>query len=75
MATWLDLAREVFPDEDDSTLDMYLWEFTGFPSFFHGDAVTECRRQLVEAKEAMARGDVFDMERGWVSSAAVQTPA
>ena len=63
--TWRDLAREVFPDADADTLDYYLWEYTGFPGFFRGDQEEECRRQIIEARDAMARGDVFDIALGW----------
>lgn len=65
ITTWLDLAREVFPDADRATLVHHLWEYTGYPGFFDGDPATACRRQLVEAKGALERGETFDMERGW----------
>lgn len=73
--TWLDVARAVFPEADDATLGMYLWEYTGFPEFWRGDPVTECTKQLVEAKEAMARGEVFDLMLGWHNPALSPAPA
>ena len=48
MPTALDIAREYFPNADDATLDFFLWEYTGFPSFWGGDPGTVLRRQLTE---------------------------
>jgi hypothetical protein len=63
--TWLDLAREVFPDASDATLEGYLWTFTGFPGFFYGDPQAECRAQLLTARAAMVAGQDYDPEYGW----------
>lgn len=48
--TFLDVAREYFPELSDDELDFILWEYTGFPSFFDGDTETELRKQLQYAK-------------------------
>lgn len=66
--SWLDVARAVFPDADDAARDSYLWEYTSFPYFDEDDPGAQCSRQLHEAKAALARGDWFDLERGWVPS-------
>lgn len=63
--TWLDLARAIFPDKSDATLDGYLWGFTGFPCFWDGDPATECRRQLTEARERLAAGYVMGLGGEW----------
>ncbi len=41
--TFLDIASEYFPDASNDELDYILWEYTGFPCFFHGDTETELR--------------------------------
>lgn len=48
--TWLDLAKEVGKEFgktlNDKQADYMLWEHTGFPSFFSGDPIEQCREQL-----------------------------
>jgi len=62
--TWLDVARAVFPEADDATLTMYLWEYTPYPNFWHTDnPVAECRHYLTVAREAMARGAAWRSRR------------
>lgn len=51
--TWLELAREYFPDASDAELDAILWSETGFPDFWNipEDGATPeacCRKQLAE---------------------------
>lgn len=51
--TWQDLAKDV-GKEFGKTLtndqaDYLLWNHTGFPSFWKGDPVEECRAQLRSA--------------------------
>jgi len=47
--TFIEVAREYFPDASDDELGHILWEFTGFPCFFHDD--TELREQLQRHKD------------------------
>lgn len=49
--TFLDIASEYFPDASKDELDYILWEYTGFPCFFHGDTETELRKQLQYKKD------------------------
>lgn len=48
--TWLDLAKDVGREFgitlDDKQADYMLWNHTGFPSFWKGDPIEECRAQL-----------------------------
>lgn len=48
--TWLQLVRSVASEFrlvlTDAAADNALWEYTGFPSFWHGDPITECVAQL-----------------------------
>ena len=52
--TFKDLVREVadqyghVPPLSDEECMYILWEWTGFPGFFHGDPETCCREQLHE---------------------------
>jgi hypothetical protein len=61
--TWLDVAREYFPDYSDAELDHIIWAYTGFPEFWHipedGNTVEECfRKQLQDFKD----GKVIDAD-------------
>jgi len=66
LKTFQDVARQYFPDTNLVELNEIMWSFTGFPSFWIGDAETCFRRQLREAKEAIGKGMFFDLELGWV---------
>lgn len=44
--TWMDLAREIFPDATEDHLDFILWNHTAFP-FADVDHI---RRQLIDYK-------------------------
>ena len=45
-----DVIREVWPKATDDECDFLLWEFTGWPSFWHtdypDDEIRECMRKL-----------------------------
>lgn len=49
--TYLELARQYFPNATDDELDYILWEYTGFPSFYRD--LDELKKQLQEAKEEL----------------------
>ena len=49
--TFLEIAKEYFPDATNDDLEHILWEFTGFPNFFRGDTETELRKQLQRHKD------------------------
>lgn len=48
--TWQDLAKEVGKEFgktlNDKQADYLLWNHTGFPSFWNGNPIEECREQL-----------------------------
>lgn len=50
--TWHDLVRQVAVDYrlvvTDDQADLILWEYTGYPSFWHKDPMGECEAQLRE---------------------------
>lgn len=49
--SFLDIAREYFPDATAGQLEYILWEYTGFPNFFEGDVETALRKQLQYHKD------------------------
>lgn len=55
MTTYLDVAREYFPDASDDELNFILWEKTGFPCFFE-DGLNSLREQLATYKRAFELG-------------------
>lgn len=48
-ALWI--ARAVFPDYDDETLMVFIWEWTGFPMFWDGDPSTCLLKQLERLRD------------------------
>lgn len=48
--TWMDLAREVFPDATEEYLDFVLWNHTAFP-FADADHV---KKQLIDYKNELS---------------------
>ena len=53
--TWVEIAREYFPEVSDRELQSIIWGRTGFPSFFETDDVEACfRRQLQDEKDLRA---------------------
>lgn len=53
--TWLELVKHYFPDATDDQADYILWEYTGFPEFWHltkhyPTVIARCRKQLRELK-------------------------
>lgn len=56
--TPIELAREVFPGEDEAFLDHAIWARTGFPAFWslkEGQTVEDkMREQLTEFRDALA---------------------
>ena len=66
LKTFQDVARQYFPNSNIIDLNGIMWSFTGFPSFWVGDAETCFRKQLSEAKEGIEKGQFFDLELGWV---------
>lgn len=57
MPTAIDIAREVFPAEDDVTLEGLLWSRTGYPCFWSlkdGQTIAgKLKEQLNEFKHAL----------------------
>lgn len=51
MSTWGDLVREYFPNATDKEVNHILWNYTGYPEFWHGDAEHCCREQLQHLKD------------------------
>lgn len=62
MATGIELVRSVFTDipegkEGDDYAGYVLWNHTGYPQFFMGDAEVYFRHQLVEYKKRLDAGE------------------
>ena len=55
MTTYVDIAREYFPNATDDELNSILWNKTGFPEFFE-EGEKSLREQLATFKRAVELG-------------------
>lgn len=56
----LAIARDVFPDADDTWRWYAIWNATGWPEFWQADPAGELRAQLESARDRLAQGGDID---------------
>jgi len=45
------MVLKYFPNANKKVIEFILWEFTGFPHFFHNDIMTELESQIKTIKD------------------------
>ena len=64
--TAVEIARAVFPDEPDNILEGLIWEYTGFPCFWHTDnPVKEMSHQLRQFRWKSKNGKPVGIDEQW----------
>lgn len=63
---WIQLVKSYFPDITDDQADFILWEYTGFPSFWHltkeyPTPISRCRKQLRQLKYNISKNKLKNL--------------